>query len=434
MDTICAVASAAGGGRRAVIRLSGPAAATIVAAACPGVELSARGLACVEFHDGVGTQPVLLLWMPAPRSYTGEDVAELHLLGSPPLVRAALGRLVALGARPARGGEFTRRAFENGRLDLTRAEGVAELIAARSREERRAATALLSGGLGGRVARLRDALVDLRALTEASLDFDEGATGEIPTGALAARARELMAAIEEARAWEARRVPASGLARVTLVGAPNAGKSSLFNALTGGGGGLPALVSPQGGTTRDVKSATWLAGGAEVELFDTAGEEPARGEAESLAQERRRRQVEGADLVLGVVDAVCPRRVAGADLLAWNKLDLPGAAPPPEGPPPVVGTSARTGLGLEELGAAVARALATRSSGLSRSLGARHLAALEAAGSRLETALAGLEAGETLDLFAEGLREVTDALDGISGLTTPEDLLDRIFAHFCLGK
>jgi len=144
VDTIVAVASAPGGGRRAVLRLSGPESAAVVRGLCGAAELAGRGLARVELDDGVGDQPALLLWMPGPRSYTREDVAELHLVGSPPLVRAALDRALSLGARAAAPGEFTRRAFRNGRLDLTRAEGVLELVSARSAEERRAATALRS--------------------------------------------------------------------------------------------------------------------------------------------------------------------------------------------------------------------------------------------------------------------------------------------------
>jgi tRNA modification GTPase len=430
-STICAVASAPGGSRRAVLRLSGPQSSVIVQALCPGAQLGARGLAPVELDDGVGTQPALLLWMPGPRSYTREDVAELHLLGSPPLLRAALDRALALGARDAMPGEFTRRAFLNGRLDLTRAEGVLELVSARSAEERRAATALLVGGLDGRVGKLRDRLEELRAVTEASLDFDETDTGHIPATQLAAAARDVLEGIEAATTWEARREPAAGLPRVVLAGEPNAGKSALFNALTDGQRRVPALVSAHAGTTRDAMAAAMWVGEVEVELVDTAGVEVPRGAADAAAQRTREASLRAADLVLGVVDATVGGAVAGAHVLAWSQVDREDARPAPVGAVPV---SAVTGVGLADLGQAVLGALSGSSTGLGRELSARHLAALGEAAAGTRIALEGLENGLPMDLFAEGLRGATEALDRITGGTTPEDVLDRIFARFCLGK
>jgi tRNA modification GTPase len=438
--TICAVASPPGGGRRAVLRLSGPDAASIVKACCSGVDgplaLAERGLWPARFDDGTGEQPALLYWMPGPRSYTREDVAEVHIVGSPPLVSAALEHLLGLGAAAAQPGEFTRRAFTNGRLDLTRAEGVLELVCARNDEQRRAATALLVGGLDGRVAALRARTDDLRALIEASLDFDETDTGHIPPGELAQAVHSLLAELEAALGWERRRVPASGLPRVVLAGAPNAGKSSLFNRLTGGGGLAPALVSAHPGTTRDSKHAEWSVRGQRVLLIDTAGEdERAAGAADQAAQSTRQRERDAADLSLVVVDSSAPHgsefAVGEARVVAWNQVDRADARPAPQGAIPV---SALTGAGLEELAVAVAAALAGAGSGLGRELSARHLRALEEAGRRVREALAGLEAGQPLDLFAEGLRGATEALDSITGRTTPEDVLDRIFARFCLGK
>lgn len=430
-STICAVASAPGGGRRAVLRLSGPDSRRIVASLCPGADLGARGLLMAELDDGVGQQPALLLWMPGPRSYTREDVAELHLVGSPPLLQAALGRALHLGARAAEPGEFTRRAFLNGRLDLTRAEGVLELVSARSSEERRAATALLEGGLDVRVCRLRDRLEELRALTEASLDFDETDTGHIPAIELGRATRGVVEGIEEASTWEVRREPGQGLPRVVLAGVPNAGKSALFNALTLGARGIPAIVSSHAGTTRDAKSAEWRVGEALVELVDTAGAEVGHGDAGRAAQRMREGYMDAADLVLGVVDATRGGTVEGAHVLAWSQTDRVEALPAPGD---AIAVSSLTGDGLESLAGAVADALLGRASGLGRELSARHLEALDSAAGLAREALAGLESGHPLDLFAEGLRAAGDALDRITGQTTPEDVLDRIFARFCLGK
>ncbi|MFN0007769.1 MAG: tRNA uridine-5-carboxymethylaminomethyl(34) synthesis GTPase MnmE, partial [Planctomycetota bacterium] len=181
--TIAAIASPPGGAARGIVRLSGPRAAEIVRAVFrghPPLDLARRTLRLGRFLDGRGDQPLLLLWMPGPRSFTREDVAEFHLCGSPPLLEAALEHVLALGATAAAPGEFTRRAFLSGRIDLTRAEGVLALVGARNDRERRAGALLLAGGLAQRIGAVRDRLADLRALTEASLDFDERDTGHVP--------------------------------------------------------------------------------------------------------------------------------------------------------------------------------------------------------------------------------------------------------------
>ena len=268
--TICAVSSPPGAGARGVIRISGPESADLVRRtvvvdgepARPGERCASRG----RFLDGIGEQPVLLLWMPGPHSYTREDVAELHLPGAPPLLERALARLVELGARVAGPGEFTRRAFENGRIDLTRAEGVLELVEASGEAERRAAAKLLMGGLARRVGPLRDGLEELRALCEASLDFDESDTGHVPEAELERLFEAVGEGLEEALGWEVGRAATSGLPRIALVGAPNAGKSTLFNRLahaepSAGAVRIPALVTDRAGTTRDGLQTSWTVAG-----------------------------------------------------------------------------------------------------------------------------------------------------------------------------
>lgn len=470
-DTIVAVASPPGGAERAVLRLSGDRAGDVVAAALgldgpPG----ARGVTTARLDDGVGTQPCLLVWMPGPRSYTREDVAELHTVGSPPLVGAALARLVDLGARPARPGEFTRRAFASGRIDLTRAEGVLGLVEAADAAAARSAAALLAGGLGERVADLRGGLDDLRALCEASLDFDSDETGHVEVGALLERVADLEAALDEALAWEARREPARGRRRVVLAGRPNAGKSSLFNALVAGGDER-ALVSDLAGSTRDGVGARWRVAGVDVELRDAPGLDAAAdlAEPDRLAQDLALEARRGADLVLWclpqpdlgrdpapvLADGDALGHEGGAPLVVVTRADLapgdPRAGLPTDLAAGALVTSATTGAGLADLAGAVAARLGlaagtgytdvepevAAAAALGRELSARHRAALAGARAALGQARADLEAaalGLPLDLVAETMRSATGELDGITGATTPEDLLDRIFAGFCLGK
>lgn len=451
--TICAVASPAGTGERAVLRLSGPRTRGLLLSCCDstdGGELALGGREHLEvrFDDGRGGLPARLLWMPGPRSFTREDVGELHLPGHPALVAAALERLLALGAEPAGPGEFTRRAFENGRIDLTRAEGILALVHARGRDERRAATALLAGGLDERLAGLREGMEDLRALSEASLDFDETDTGHVPTEDLESRRSSLEQGVREALGWESRRVPTGGEPRIVLVGEPNAGKSSLWNALTDEEQAVHSIVSDHAGTTRDSRDGALLVAGVRCRIVDTAGLDPTAVGVDAVAQSRAAHERRGADLELHVTDAaggsVPPD---GQDelprVVVWNKCDLPEARPAPRG---AVAVSAVTGEGLGELMGGLATALglvqtpgggmrpAGGRPGLGRELQARHREALDSAASELSQAGEGLAAGLPLDLFAEHLRAATASLDRITGRTTPEDLLGRIFARFCIGK
>jgi tRNA modification GTPase len=454
--TIVAVASPPGPGARAVLRLSGPRASELLRAAWAQPsdlpDLARRGIFRGRFRDGRGELPLCVYWMPGPRSFTREDVAELHVPGSPPLVASVLARLVELGAVPAAPGEFTRRAFLSGRIDLTEAEGVLTLVHANDRAEARAGAALLFGGLSERVAALRAALDDLRALCEASLDFDEADAGHVPAAEIESRLADLERDLARASSWEAQRTDASGVPTIVFVGAPNAGKSSLFNALCGD---ERALVSDVSGTTRDLVTADIDLAGFGVRLVDGAGFDAAARGADKTAQALMQAASTTADAVLWVVDATRsdPERAASETsalppdvpvLLAWNKVDAPGARPePPEGLHRLarawVPTSARTRAGLRELGAELFERLGrspgeATGSGLARMLGTRHRLALEGARAELEAGRTGWRAGAPLEILAEHLRLATARLDQVTGATTPEDILDRIFARFCLGK
>ncbi|MEO0651384.1 MAG: GTPase, partial [Planctomycetota bacterium] len=302
-DTIVAIASAPGAAERGIVRLSGDRTREVVGARLEGDFPRRRGAHAVRLRDARGVQPARLLWMPGPRSYTREDTAELHLPGNPHLLAAALEALLAAGARRAEPGEFTRRAFENGRLDLTRAEGVLELVEARNEDERRAAIALLEGGLSRRVGALREALDDVRALCEATLDFDEADTGHVPTEELARALEAASSDLGAALAYERARPPRAGLPRVMLVGAPNAGKSTLFNALRPEGS-VPAIVSDLAGTTRDPLRVEADLPGGRIELFDLAGlATTALDELDAAGQGRARALLDSADLLLPVVRA-----------------------------------------------------------------------------------------------------------------------------------
>lgn len=442
--TIAAIATPPGPARRGIVRVSGPDAAALVEAtlrnAAPAFTRGApRGCFRGAFDDGRGLLPVTLLWMPGPRSFTREDVAEFHLPGAEPLLACALARLLALGARAAGAGEFTRRAFLNGRLDLSRAEGVLAMTEAASEAERAAAALLLEGGLDARVAGMRARLVGLSALCEASLDFDESETGHVPRTELLRELDGAQSALAETESWELGRAAPSALPRVLLLGAPNAGKSALWNALTGG----QALVSPLAGTTRDALVGEWRLARLVCSLIDGPGlaEEaagPGRGAQELFARQRSQ-----ADVVLWVVDssahAATSRAAAApaeARLVIWNKCDLPSAAPAPAASsPPVLPVSARTGEGLAALAVAIEELLlGAPGGGVARVLFERHRAALRRARAALQDSRARLADGSPLDLVAEGLRESLEALDELSGRTTPEDVLDQIFARFCLGK
>jgi len=439
-DTIAAIATAMGGGV-GIIRIAGPLALGIAAGHFRGLPASPapRRLYRGWWHDGRGRDldEGLAVVMPGPHSLTGDDVVELHLHGGALSLRRCLEVCWGGGARPAGPGEFTRRAFLRGKLDLTRAEAIADVVAARTDRALEQARAHLRGDLHDAAVAARDRVLELRARIEVNLDFVDEDVPLIDPGGIAADARAIGGELRAlAGTWRAGRLLREG-ARVVLAGRPNAGKSSLFNALLARD---RAIVSPIPGTTRDVVEDVVDIHGIPVILLDTAGLRATGDAVEAEGVARTERAVAEADLVLHVVDpgdvGAPLREVGGAGapvLEVWSKRDLA-----PRGAPPAAAewVSALTGEGLDRLKDRVAEALGGASdpgAGLTVARERQHRA-LSRAASALEAAAAALVAGAPGELAAVDVQEATDALGELLGVTTIEDVLDRLFGSFCIGK
>jgi tRNA modification GTPase len=437
-DTIFAKASGAGQAAVAVIRLSGPGcrhALEGLARAVPAPRMaSLRRLRCPA--TGEVLDQALVLWFPGPHSYTGEDAAELHLHGGAAVVAGVADALAALGCRPAEPGEFTRRAFLHGKLDLTQAEAIADLIAAETTAQRRQALRQADGALtrlyGDWTAHATRILAHQEAAIEFEMDDLPSDVGDRARAEAAALAAEIARHLDDGGRGERLR---DGLS-IAILGAPNAGKSSLLNALVGR---EAAIVSAQAGTTRDVVECRLDLGGIPAVVADTAGLRDARDEIEQEGIRRARRRGEEADLVLAIFAADAPPDAETLALvgtrpdaiLVASKCDL--AAPPPalDGRTPLP-TSVRTGAGLPELRAALAAA-AERRAGLADApvlTRARHRAALTEAAARLEEA----ETAPLPELAAEAYRGAVMALGRLTGRVGVEDVLDIVFGDFCIGK
>jgi tRNA modification GTPase len=443
-DTIFAPATAAGRAAVAVVRVSGPGTAQAVRALAGRLPAARRAsLRKLRGADGAAIDEALVLWFPAPGSYTGEDSAEFHVHGGPAVVAAVVEALAGLGLRLAEPGEFTRRAFEHGKLDLAQAEGVADLIDAETQAQRAQALAQVGGRLSQVQARWREALVAASAMLEAAVDFPDE---ELPAG-VAARARpilqrladELEAAAEDAERGERVR---EGY-RIALVGAPNAGKSTLLNVLAGR---EAAIVTATPGTTRDVIEVPTVLGGYKVLLADTAGLRDTDEEIEAEGVRRARAWAESADLRLWLVDGSAaelpglPDEVGEGDLALITKRDLPS------GPAGAWAAEVARRMGLpsaevtargpsdmawlqQTLAERVIDALAGGEPPAATRL--RHKELLSEAARRLRHAL---DEDEALELAAEDVRLAARALDRITGRIDPDQVLGRIFATFCIGK
>lgn len=442
-STIFALATAPGRAAVAVVRISGPDTAKALTALA-GPLPSPRRASLRNLRDPVSRETfdrALVLWLPGPSSFTGEDQAELQLHGGSAVAAAAVEALTALGLRPAEPGEFTRRAFEHGRLELTQAEAIADLVDAETAAQRRQALAQLDGALVQRYAAWREALLESLAFLEAEIDFPDE---ELPE-ALASRARpplerlavQLDAALADTRGEKVR----EGL-RIALIGAPNAGKSSLINALLGRDA---VIVTDTPGTTRDVIEQPLLVSGYRVLLADMAG---LRDDAEAIEAEgvrRARAWAQTADLRLWLVDAGAGAgdwRAAAdlarpGDILVLTKSDLPAgpdaaaALASHSGPTaPISVTAGQIDALRTTLDAAVSGAFGGADFPAATRI--RHRAVLTEARDHLARALAGLGGGP--ERAAEDLRLAARALERLSGRIDPEEVLGRIFSTFCIGK
>lgn len=447
-DTIAAIATPAGAGGVGVLRLSGPAAREIAETVCAR-QLRPRHAHYVRFcgADGSAIDDGIALLFTAPASYTGEDVVELQAHGSPAVLHALLQRCLELGARMARAGEFSERAFVNGKLDLAQAEAVADLIAAGDVRAARAARRSLEGDFSRRVDALAAELLALRVHVEAMIDFVDEPIDTLGGDEVAARLAHAAATLDGLLAAAERgRKLRDGLHAV-IVGPPNAGKSSLLNALAGS---ERAIVTDIAGTTRDLLTETVRVGGVELTLVDTAGLREGGDSIEREGMRRAQAELQRADLALAVVDARDPctgyeavrEAIAEVPHVVWlhNKSDLLGeggraAQRGIEHAQPAFRVSAHTGAGLDALARALSRLAGGGDTGGDGAFSARqrHVDALLRSGSELQSARDGL-AMDALDLAAEALRHAHDALGEITGRVRPDDLLGHIFSTFCIGK
>ncbi|TDQ44402.1 tRNA uridine-5-carboxymethylaminomethyl(34) synthesis GTPase MnmE [Tepidicella xavieri] len=471
-DPIVAIATAPGRGAVGIVRVSGRGLEALAQALC-GKPLPPRQACYLPFRDADG-RPIdhgLAIWFPAPHSYTGEEVLELQAHGGPVVLQLLLARCLAAaaetdpasgrarlpGLRLAQPGEFTERAFLNGKIDLAQAEAIADLIDASTEAAARSATRSLSGEFSREIGILRDALIHLRMLVEATLDFPEEEIDFLQRADAQGQLQRLQAQLTQVlRKTRQGALLREGI-RVVIAGQPNAGKSSLLNALAGA---ELAIVTPIAGTTRDVVQQAIQIDGVPLHVIDTAGlrEGPGIDEVERIGIQRAWSQIEAADAVLFLHDltrlgqpeyaaadaeiaatlaARLPARVPVIDV--WNKADVadsadsgPGTGTAGEG----LRLSAKTGAGLQ--------ALRQRLLALAGWQGAdsglyiareRHVQALRRVETHLQLAAAHLDAqAQALDLLAEELRLAQNALNEITGAFGADDLLGVIFSSFCIGK
>jgi len=443
-DTIAAVASAPGAGGVGVLRISGPLAGAIAQNLLRRAPRARHAhYAAFRDRDGTVVDRGLLLWFPAPHSYTGEDVLELQAHGSPVVLRLLLARMVELGARHARAGEFSERAFLNGKLDLAQAEAVADLVASGSEAAARAAQRSLDGAFSERVHALTAAVIHLRSYIEAAIDFPDEEIDFLSAPQVTVELADLRTQLADLLAGARRGVRLADGLHVVIVGRPNVGKSSLLNALASS---ERAIVTEIAGTTRDVLRETIDLDGIALTLVDTAGLRDAGDVVEREGIRRARAELERADLALLVTDdehaaedlallAELPARAAR--IVVHNKIDLSGGAARSATHEETehIWLSARSSEGLDLLVAELKRhAGFGETADGAFTARARHVAALERARDLLSAAHDALTIQRAGELAAEELRQVQHALGEITGEFGSDDLLGAIFSSFCIGK
>jgi tRNA modification GTPase len=444
-DTIVAIATAPGRGAVGVIRVSGPGAPH-VAEQLLGELPAPRKATLARFSDAGGEllDQGLALYFPAPASFTGEHVLELQGHGGAVILDLLLTRVLELGCRMARAGEFSERAFLNGKMDIAQAEAVADLIDAGSAAGARAAVRSMQGAFSARVHALQAQITELRVFVEAAIDFPDEELDFLPTAALGARLHQIFDAFDAITAAARQGALLREGITVVIAGKPNAGKSSLLNRLAGED---VAIVTDVPGTTRDVLRRQIHIDGMPVNLVDTAGLRPTLDAIEAEGVRRATMEISRADRVLYLIDSAASAEPVEASLsqlpagvpvtLVFNKIDVTGQPPHRDESslPPRLQLSARDGAGLELLrehlkGIAGFQPVDAGAFAARR----RHLDALIRARASVQTAADVLESSRAFELFAEDLRLAQRALGEITGEFTSDDLLGEIFSSFCIGK
>ena len=439
-DTIAAVATAGGRGAVGIVRLSGGEATAIASRLCGALPPPrCAGLRRIVDAEGVDLDEAVVLHFPAPRSFTGEDVVEIQGHGAPVVLEAIVDAACRLGARRARPGEFSERAFLNDRIDLAQAEAIADLVDAASLSAARAARASLSGAFSDQVRAFADTLLDLRVQVEGALDFSDEDIDWMARGRVHERLQQVLEALRRVRAHAVNGARLAQGLEVVLAGAPNSGKSTLLNAMCGDD---VAIVTEVAGTTRDMLQFDLVIEGLPIRLVDTAGLRLTEDVVEREGVRRSRARMASADLVLLLGDdrweaPFAEAEIASADgvphVHVFTKCDLSGR-PAGRMRPDALRISAATGAGMETLRAMILEQAGFRADEAPFSARARHVEAIDRALAALERAHDALNRALALDMVAAELGEAQQALGAITGAVDSEGLLGAIFSRFCIGK